>query len=550
MMSKLFRKYQALFFGFTAIVSLYMAVNMLALSLPTISLPMSDYFSVFTRYLDFSEGRMSFFSFVFSKHVDHNHAFAYLLSLIDISVDDGRLRLLHWVQLASHIITYGLMLYAAFKLDLPISIKGVALLFVSSQIFAVQGSETWVFPFQVVLASFRLFFIVGLFLFCREIVSSHQAQQKVLFGALLLLLVAALSHGSGIVIFALIFLLAGIWGDRKVIYISLGFLSIFLLHEIFFPSSTSLTELLSRISIKELSRAPYYLAFLLGNSFVWGAPVGFQVAVGIAGILFWMVLSLYFINNRNQEQSPYRLFFVALSAFSLAAGELSVLLNLSYMESRGINAPPPLEYFLASRYLITTSGFWIGVAVAGLSCVTSWTQIVLSICLIYSSGVVLLDGKHQRPKWQYLVEKQKMNEVLISTDVWEALPQQTVREMLFLPADFQFDKVLQAQKRLGLGPYASELVDAGRQYAIEKIVDISDVNWSHGVATGSASIVVINIPENKLRLAPGRKVRFSDGEERGITNQNEVGMYLNITLDGQPMDGSQSQFSKKFEVIE
>jgi hypothetical protein len=363
--------------------------------------------------------------------------------------------------------------------------------------------------------------------------------------------VAALSHGSGIVIFALLFMLGGIWGDRKVVYISLAFFSIFVLHEFVFPSNTPLTELVSRIPINELFKAPYYLAFLLGNSFAWGVPVGFQVAVGIAGILLWMVLLLHFLKNRNHELSPYSLFFLALSTFSLAGGGLSVLLNLSYMEFRAINVPPPLEYFLASRYLITTSGFWIGIAVAGLVRVTSWKRIVLSICLICSSAAAVWQGDYQKSFWQNFVEQQKMSEVIISTDIWKTLPQQAIREMLLLPAGFQFVNVLHAQKRLGLGPYASELADVNRRRAIESSsADLSDANWSHGVAKGWAGFVVINLPENKLRLTPGRKIRFADGEVRVIANQNESGIYLNIALDGQPMDGTRSGYPNKFEVME
>lgn len=549
-MNESIRKTQALFFGLSAIISVYMAVNILEFSLLTISLPTSDYFSVFSRYLDFSEGRMSFLSFVLSKHVDHNHSFAYLLSLIDIFVDDGRLRLLHWTQIASHLAVYGLILYAAFKLDMSISIKGVVLLFVSSQVFAIQGAETWVFPFQVVLASFRLFFIAGLFLFCREIINSHPPQQKVLLGSLLLLLVAALSHGSGIVIFALVFMLGGIWGGRKVVYISLGFFAIFVLHEIVFPSNTPLTELVSRIPIIELCKAPYYLAFLLGNSFAWGAPAGFQVAVGITGILLWMRLFVHFLKDRNRVLSPINMFFLALSTFSLAGGGLSILLNLSYMEFRGVNVPPPLEYFLASRYLITTSGFWIGMAVAGLVRVTSGKQIVLSICLICSTAAAVWEGHVQKSFWQNTVGQMKISELVVSTDTWKALPAQTVRQMLLLPTGFQFDNVLQAQKRLGLGPYASEELNASRKYAVESTADISDANWSHGVAKGWAGFVVINLPANKLRLTIGRKIRFANGEIRVIISQNKSGMYLNVVVDGMPLDGKLVGYPNKFEVIE
>lgn len=548
MQKYLIRTSQLVFFGFAAIFAVYMAANMLVLSWPTLSLPTSDYLSVFKRYIDFTNGKIDFYTFVLSKHVDHNHAFGYLLSFIDITVDDGKLRLLHAVQLAAHTAVFGLLIYVAYKLDLPIGVKGVVLAFIASQIFAVQSAETFVFPFQVVLASFRLFLIVGLLLLCREIVGSPLPRQKIVLGALLILFVASLSHGSGILIFALVFLLVSIWGNRKTMYVSVGFFSLFVLHEIIFKSSSSMIELITRIPATELLKTPYYLAFLLGNSFAWGAVEKFQVVVGIVGIVTWVALLHHIYVKRSREVSPYNVFFFTLSTFSLMGGALSILLNLSYMEFRSVAIPPPSEYFLSSRYLILTGGFWIGIATVSLTYCNSWKRLILSICLVSSSVMAVLQGENQKEFWQQFIGRSKINEMVFSTNLWETLPQSNIEEMLLVPANFPFLDVVQAQKRLKLGPYAPGLANENRQYALQSPLGLTDVNWSRGIAKGWAGFFVLNIPENRLRLIPGSQIRFADGGVRKIINQIESGIYLNITLEGSPLVGEKVGYPNKFEV--
>lgn len=556
MLSSSFRKSQAVLFGFAMVFSTYIAINILEISWATVSLPTSDYFSVFARYLDYSEGKINLVSYIFSKHIDHNHAFAYLLSLIDISVDDGRLRLLHWTQIASHFAVYGLMVYVVLNLAIPISVKSVVLLFISSQIFAIQGAETWIFPFQVVLASFRLLFVVGLFLYCREIISSPHPQQRVLLWALLLLLTASMSHGSGILIFALLFTLCGFWGNRRVTYQTLGFFSIYLLHEAVFPSNTSLITLVTRIPIRELLSAPYYLSLLLGNSFAWGAPFRLQVVVGAIGIAFWVALLWKFLEGGKKtwsDVSHYKLFFLAFSAFSLAGGGLSVLLNLSYMELRGVALPPPPEYFLASRYLITTSGFWIGTAVVGMLYLPPWKRLVFSLILVISATTSVMEGRFDEPNWKRMVENHKFGEIVASTDSWGFVAEPLLKEMLYLPPTFpitEVSRVLLAQEKQQLGPYAPQLVALNQQYALASPASFSDGNWERGIAKMWAGFIVLNLPANRSRLIEGKKIRFINGETRTISKRNESGMYLNIYLAGQPLDGLQIGFPNKFEVME
>ena len=79
---------------------------------------------------------------------------------------------------------------------------------------------------------------------------------------------------------------------------------------------------------------------------------------------------------------------------------------------------------------------------------------------------------------------------------------------------------------------------------------ISDENWEHGVAKKWAGFFVPNRLTNSDIFKVGSKVRFLDGEVREILRQDQVGHYLNIFLDGQPLDTERIGFPDKLEVVE
>jgi hypothetical protein len=270
-------KFSIFFYIFSIIFSTIVALNILIISWPTISLPIVDYFSLFSRYLEFIDGKRSLLSFILSKHIDHNHAFVYALGLIDIILDDGRLRILHLFQILSNFITFGFLIYLAFKIIRPLILRSLLLIFISSQIFNLNTSETWIYPFQVVLTSFRLFLYVGIFYFCKELIKSRSklVSYKSLIISIFLLFIVTLMHGSGIVIFFLLFFLACIY-NKKIFFCIIPFLLLFILHNFLYPPHTSFTNLILRISIEEIFKSPYYLTFLSGNSFTWGGGGYFQ----------------------------------------------------------------------------------------------------------------------------------------------------------------------------------------------------------------------------------------------------------------------------------
>ena len=371
-----------------AALTLGIVFNMVSLSLHATSLPTSDYFNVIVRYSKLLNHEINIFDFVLQKHADHNHAFVYLLGLIDIVTDDGRLRILHWAQIGCYFVIFGLLLYVAFSHVQTTTVRYVLLLFIASQLFSIQGAETWIFPFQVVLPSFYLFFLVALFLFCWEVTSEHSIDYLRITIAQIFALIASLSHGAGVAVFPLFivlgaFCLKGVERRNVISMTAFGFL-IFCIHEAVYSSQSGISalQLLERIPVGELWHIPYYEPFLLGHFFAWGAGGKFQVFTGAIGIAFWIYLLWIFLRVRKRDVPLSFLFFFVYATFALIASLMSVLLNLSYMKFRGITPPPALEYFVASRYLITTAGFWIGIAVAGLSCFKAPASFILCLCLV------------------------------------------------------------------------------------------------------------------------------------------------------------------------
>jgi hypothetical protein len=78
--------------------------------------------------------------------------------------------------------------------------------------------------------------------------------------------------------------------------------------------------------------------------------------------------------------------------------------------------------------------------------------------------------------------------------------------------------------------------------------DLTDQNWINGVAIKWAGFFVRNTVPNRYKLTRGKKIQFADGQIRTITRQEDGGAYLNIFLDGLPLDGNIVGFPHKIEV--
>lgn len=79
---------------------------------------------------------------------------------------------------------------------------------------------------------------------------------------------------------------------------------------------------------------------------------------------------------------------------------------------------------------------------------------------------------------------------------------------------------------------------------------ITDDNWGRGVGKNSAAFFLPNRPAFVSLLAVAKKVRFTNGEIREIIRVDQTGIYLNVFLEGQPLDANKVGLPIKIEVIE
>lgn len=81
--------------------------------------------------------------------------------------------------------------------------------------------------------------------------------------------------------------------------------------------------------------------------------------------------------------------------------------------------------------------------------------------------------------------------------------------------------------------------------------DLTDTNWLNGVAKDWATaFFVSNTPENISKFTIGKKVKFENGLIRSILKQEPSGGYLNVFLDGPPLDGVVVGYPHKLQVID
>lgn len=79
---------------------------------------------------------------------------------------------------------------------------------------------------------------------------------------------------------------------------------------------------------------------------------------------------------------------------------------------------------------------------------------------------------------------------------------------------------------------------------------ITDDNWNRGVGKSSAVFFLPDRPAFVSLLAVAKKVRFTNGEVREIIRVEQTGTYLNVFLEGQPLDGHKVGLPNEIEVIE
>jgi hypothetical protein len=82
-----------------------------------------------------------------------------------------------------------------------------------------------------------------------------------------------------------------------------------------------------------------------------------------------------------------------------------------------------------------------------------------------------------------------------------------------------------------------------------KPLNITDPNWDHGVARHRSGLVLAASAPPSL-LQAGKTIRFANSEIRHVNRVEIVGRYVNVFLDGKPLNGRQVGYPNKIEVIE
>lgn len=79
--------------------------------------------------------------------------------------------------------------------------------------------------------------------------------------------------------------------------------------------------------------------------------------------------------------------------------------------------------------------------------------------------------------------------------------------------------------------------------------NLSDRNWEKGVAKHWAGFFVSKSSKNVQEYTVGNKVRFINEDIRTIKRMATSRRYLNLYLDGAPLDGNTVGYPKKIQVI-
>lgn len=548
------------FAGCAFLFSAFLLADVIALFNKSSIIPSSDYIHLLVRYMAYLKGDVDFASFVFSKHVDHNHALVYFVSYFDIVWGSGDLKTLSYGQFFANLGVFLLYVYLVYVARFNWLVSVVCAVFVSSQIFSLYSMELWVFPFQFVLASYRLLLIGGIVLFCHSLFAGHLARLKYIC-SLVLLLIATLSHGSGILIPPLlcaICLVVWLRSGRRFTRLEILFLAVFFVaffvHEVVYTSKVGAFGILRGVHPGEWTNVPRYLAYLLGHSFAWDANAHVKIFAGALGIALYLLLVLALL--RKWARPVIELPLIAIGAVSLSAALLSVLINLGYAEFRGVQLIH-LDYFLSSRYMATVSGFWLSLALLAfiwLSMQRHWfwreggKVLLCFICLASAISSTFIQGFSSGTEWERTVLSQGVTEKYLRSWGAGGLEQKVLTERLYIPESMYSTAlhILEFQKENNLGVFAdsASYLDA----VDDSLVGLDDENWEAGISRATTDVLVANTKANLYAFTPGTKIEFRSGV-REILKQEPSSVYLVLTLGHERLIPNLDGYPNKFKVI-
>jgi hypothetical protein len=372
----------------------------------------------------------------------------------------------------------------------------VATVFIASQIFSMQGGEIWAVSFQAVVTCFRMFLVLGLWMFCRALLEKKRGSTLSFMISLLILFVASVSHGSGILVPPLLFALYAfvcIKGDNTVLQKQAIFpillLSLaFIVHELLYPAhDVGFATVLKNVPFSLWDQVPRYLAFMLGHFFVWNlgesitllmSKVGLghfsnlelaafiQKVIGMVGVLVFLGVGCRVMIKR--PPTAITLFFLSLGVFSLTAALVGIVFNLGQMDARGI-AQDSVDFLKESRYIFMPTGFWISTIVLlfseleYFSSQSGYQKIISKVIarcailiVLFSAGCSVGYSFREVDIWTQYLNSLFKSEKIIATDAWQNIPVATLNDVMIGlagHATYAKDRI-EVLRKYGLGPYA------------------------------------------------------------------------------------------------
>lgn len=348
--------------------------------------------------------------------------------------------------------------------------KLVLITFACASIYSYVGSELWVYPFQVVLTSFRLLFVISVLLFSLSLKKdSFRPKIPLLMLMAASIFLTSIAHGSGIIFIPFLLFISVLWRKKQhVIILSflLGLLIIYELHTPPLASTLSSSEILLR-SLQHpgilMSRTLYLLGYYAGLKRILIIEFS-PILIGILGIILYgaTVSAISLEANRKQSLNPIHLFFMIWAGFALIGTMMSVMTNIGYAELR--NNEMTYGYFLASRYSVTVSGFWIGTLSLAviqlreffLSKLSFQHSNTISLSLIGLSLVVWINGIGHLDTWKRFHQDFLAGEVALQSLALDSLPLEESAKLISVPAIARADikALVRIQQKYRLGPFA------------------------------------------------------------------------------------------------
>lgn len=331
-----------------------------------VGMPSGDIMWIFAHYQKLIEGKINLFDYIFMRHGDHPHAIVYLLGYLDFIWFSGTLRSLQIAMLVFTVFSYlGLLIVLMQDKKLPSIVKFYLSLIIAAFIFNACALVMWTLPFQVVVASVRVFFIAALALIIFALYTPQPHSYFSLALGLACSWLAAVAHGSGFLIFPVTLLIALSRRRFKVLYLTLAVMLGYFVFALLLQRTQSplaLSHIFKALTQNYLDIF-YYSIVYIGSGLVRVPEYTF--IAGLVGVIFGGAV-LFELAWRAWKipitLTPLQLFFSAYLLISIGSAFLATTLHLSLaavVSHHKFNN----NYFMVSRYFVNTSAFWFSLII-------------------------------------------------------------------------------------------------------------------------------------------------------------------------------------------